>query len=131
MESIPIMKDDFKNSQKLFNSKFGKWVIKVKKTRYDSRVIEFSHLVYQTRIPEGMLIAVITLLNSYNHTTERQPAWMCELSCYFKLASKMKCCPDDDEFTVIFAGLQLECAPKLRKTSNGEVRYLRDHHCDI
>lgn len=43
----------------------------------------------------------------------------------------MKGCPGDDEFTVVFAGLKMECAPKLRKSSNSEVRYLRDHHCNI
>lgn len=58
------MKDDFESSQKLFDSKFGKWVIKVKKKKEMWLKInkEFSHVLYQTGIPEGMLIAVMTLL---------------------------------------------------------------------
>lgn len=64
-------------------------------------------------------------------TQLRQPMRMCELWCYFKLASKMKCCPGDDVFMVFFAGLHMECALKLRKTRNGEARYLRSQLWNI
>lgn len=114
----------------LIQNLVNKWVIKVKKEMWLKSNKEFSHVIYQTGIPEGMLIAVMTLLTQLQ-SHKWKPVWVCELWCYFKVASNMKGCPGDDEFTVVLAGLQMECEPKLRKWSNSEARYLRDHHCNI